>query len=246
MIAFWFTIGGVCLAALASLFFSTLTYSLRDFSRAKLAEYLERNGKSRWLERTMDHVSDLIFVTAVGRMLANLLILIFVLHALHLAGYENDWIRYLFGTFDTAIISLFCSVAIPHALSRHAAAAFIGFFVRFLHAWRTALLPMTAVMNSIDRLSPRASTASSGENPEEQKEEEIQQEIVSAVEEAAKEGVVDEAEREMIESVIEFRDTHVGQIMTSRPEIIGLESTAKLDEVKRALEESGHSRLPGD
>ena len=81
-------------------------------------------------------------------------------------------------------------------------------------------------------------TASSGENAEEQKEEDIQQEIVSAVEEAAKEGVVDEQEREMIESVIEFRDTTVGQIMTSRPEIMGLEISAKLPEVKAALEES--------
>src|SRR6266513_3606137 len=147
LIAFWFTIGGVVLAALGSLFFSTLTYSLRDFSRAKLTEYLERHGKSRWLDRTMDHVSDLIFVTAIVRMLANLLILIFVLHALHLAGHENDWIRYLLGTIDTAMISLFCSVAIPHALSRHAAAGIIGFFVRFLHFWRAALKPLTMLMN---------------------------------------------------------------------------------------------------
>src|SRR5262249_29267915 len=64
------------------------------------------------------------------------------------------------------------------------------------------------------------------------------------VEEAAKEGVVDEQEREMIESVIEFRDTTVGQIMTPRPEIIGLEITAQLLEVKKTLEESGHSRIP--
>src|SRR5205085_7190230 len=103
-------------------------------------------------DKTTNHVNDLIVTTALGRLLANLLTLIFVLHALHLAGYENDWIRYLFGTFDTAILSLFCSVAIPHALSRHAGAAIIGFFVRFIHAWRTALLPMTTVMNAVDRL----------------------------------------------------------------------------------------------
>ena len=40
--------------------------------------------------------------------------------------------------------------------------------------------------------------------------EEIEQEIVSVVEEGVKEGVVDEQEMEMIESVIEFRDTTVG------------------------------------
>src|SRR5437867_6844936 len=126
MIAFWLTIAGVVIAALASLFFSTLTYSLRDFSRAKLADYLQRHGKSRWLDKTTDRVSDLIFVTAIGRLLANLATLIFILHSLNLAEYKIDWVRYLLATIYTAIISLFCSVAIPHALSRHAGAAIIG------------------------------------------------------------------------------------------------------------------------
>jgi CBS domain containing-hemolysin-like protein len=48
----------------------------------------------------------------------------------------------------------------------------------------------------------------------------------------------------MIESVIEFRATQAGQIMTARPEIVGLDLHATLTEVKRTLEESGHSRVP--
>jgi len=36
----------------------------------------------------------------------------------------------------------------------------------------------------------------------------------------------------------------VGQIMTARPEIVALEVKASMDEVKKTLEESGHSRLP--
>jgi len=78
----------------------------------------------------------------------------------------------------------------------------------------------------------------------EQEADEIEQEILSVVEEGEKEGVVDEEEREMIESVIEFRDTQVGQIMSARPEIVGLELKSSLNEVKQTLEESGHSRIP--
>ena len=48
----------------------------------------------------------------------------------------------------------------------------------------------------------------------------------------------------MIESVIEFRDRSVGEIMTPRTDITALEVTATLDEVKQMLAESGHSRLP--
>ena len=72
----------------------------------------------------------------------------------------------------------------------------------------------------------------------------IEREILSAVEEGEKEGVVDEQEREMIESVIQFRATTAGQIMTPRPEIIALELGSTLNHVKQTLEESGHSRIP--
>ena len=46
-------------------------------------------------------------------------------------------------------------------------------------------------------------------------------EILDVVNQGQKEGIVDQQEKEMIESVIEFRDTHAGQIMTARPEIVG-------------------------
>ena len=73
---------------------------------------------------------------------------------------------------------------------------------------------------------------------------EIEQEILSAVEEGEKEGVVDEQEREMIESVIEFRDTAAGHIMTPRQDIAAVSVDATLDQVKQAMEESRHSRIP--
>src|SRR5439155_14216928 len=48
----------------------------------------------------------------------------------------------------------------------------------------------------------------------------------------------------MIESVIAFHDTQVGQIMTPRPEIFALEISATLETVKAKIAESGHSRIP--
>ena len=80
--------------------------------------------------------------------------------------------------------------------------------------------------------------------PYNEQTQQVDQEILQAVEEGEQRGVVDEAERQMIESVIEFRGRSAGQIMTSRTEIVALPVTASLDELKSTLEESGHSRLP--
>ena len=233
----------IAVAASMSLFFSTLTYALRDFSRARLETALDRRGKLDYLEPTVEHASDLIFVTAVGRLFSNILVLIGVLHVVdHTTDYRLG-VVYLISVAMTAVIHLFCSVAIPHAISRHAAEPTIAIFIRFLHGLRLAAWPIIKVMHAVDSL---VSTAATRTAPQEQQqiEEEIENEILSAVEEGEKEGVVDEEEREMIERVIAFHDTTVGQIMTPRPEIFAIESTATLDAVKATIAKSGHSRIP--
>jgi putative hemolysin len=235
-------IAAVAAATLLSLFFSTLTYSLRDFSRARLESSLERRNKLEYLEPTVEHASDLIFLTAVGRLLANILILIGVLQLLNFTHYGLG-VKYLLAVAITAVIHLFFSVAIPHALSRHAAEPVIAVFIRFLNGVRLAAWPVTKLMHVVDRLVSHAAVKSAAQEPE-QIEEEIENEILSAVEEGEKEGVVDEEEREMIERVIAFHDTQVGQIMTPRPEIFALEVGATLQTVKAKMAESGHSRIP--
>src|SRR3954466_3295726 len=69
-------IAGIVAATMGSLFFSTLTYSLRDFSRSRLGEELEKRGLQKWLEPTLENASDLIVVTAVMRLVANILVLV--------------------------------------------------------------------------------------------------------------------------------------------------------------------------
>jgi CBS domain containing-hemolysin-like protein len=151
---------------------------------------------------------------------------------------------YLLAAAFTSIITLFVSVAIPHALAEHMGEALIAHCVRVLHALRVALLPFTRVMHAVDRLVRNLAGRPEGEALSEHREEQIEQEIVSAVEEGEKEGVVDEHEREMIESVMEFVDTTAGQVMTARPDIMGVPVGARLEQVKSVFEESGHSRLP--
>jgi CBS domain containing-hemolysin-like protein len=234
-------IAAVAVATLMSLLFSTLTYSLRDFSRARLADALKRRQKDEYLEPTVEHSSDLIFVTAVGRLVSNILILIGVLRLFNFTDYTLGF-QYLFAVLVTGVLHLLFSVTIPHAISRHAAAPIIATFVRFLHGLRLAMMPVTKLMHAIDSMVAQATNGS--DDQEEQIEQDIENEILSAVEEGEKEGVVDEEERQMIERVIAFHDTQVGQIMTPRPEIFALEVGATLETVKARIAESGHSRIP--
>ncbi|CAN5443391.1 CNNM domain-containing protein [soil metagenome] len=244
MIAIYISILVVLLAATVSLLFSSLTYSLRDFSKSKFAEKLGKLGMDDWYSQTIDKSGDLVFITAIGRLFANLFVFIGVLHATRvIMGVGQEWTRYGIAVVLTSVITLFVSVAIPHALAEHVAEALIAHSVRFLHGLRIVLGPFTQVMHSVDRAVRNLAGRREGE-VDPQREEQIEQEILSAIEAGEKEGVVDEQEREMIESVIEFGDITVADAMTPRPDIIGVPLTAHLEQVKSIFEESGHSRLP--
>jgi putative hemolysin len=239
----YLVIAATFMAALASLVFSTLTYSLRDFSRTRLTDVLTRRGRLEYVGPTLQHASDLIFVTAVFRLFSNILVLIGVLRLFQeRSSYGVGW-QYLLSVVVTGIITLFCSVIIPHALSRHAAEQIIGATVGLLHALRAVLMPVTKLMHLTDALVERAASRGGSDEPE-KLEQEIEQEIIAAVEEGAKEGVVDEDERQMIQSVIAFHNTQVGQIMTARPEIYALDVKSTLEAIKAKIAESGHSRIP--
>jgi CBS domain containing-hemolysin-like protein len=235
----WLILVGLVLSATASLLFSTLTYALRDLSRVRLAEHLERRKRGTYLNPTVEHADDLILVTAVGRMFANIFIVVFALWLFDTTGYRPA-ARYALAALLSAALHLFCSVALPNAIAKHAGAAIVAACVGFLHGMRTALRPLTKLMHLVDDAVRKATGAGIGPEPADM----VQQEILSAVEEGEKEGLVGEEEREMIESVIQLRATTAGQVMTARPEIIALPLNATLSTVKQTLEESGHSRIP--
>jgi putative hemolysin len=231
----------IVLAALLSLFFSTLTYSLRDISRARLSEHLERRGKQRYLESILHRQNDLIIVTAFGRLLSNIMVLIAVMYLFHTLYYPL-WLQYLLAVILTGGITLMVSVAIPHAAARQAPEPIVATFAGFLTVLSKILAPIAKLMHATENVVARAS--SNNDTSDEKMEQDIEQEILSVVEEGEKEGVVDEKEREMIQRVITFHDTQAGEIMTSRTEMFAIEVTATLEQVKETIAESGHSRLP--
>lgn len=71
-----------------------------------------------------------------------------------------------------------------------------------------------------------------------------EQEFLGIVEAAAKEEVIEHEERELIESIIEFGDTIVREIMRPRPDFISVDSGMTIDSALDEAFEHGVSRLP--
>jgi CBS domain containing-hemolysin-like protein len=262
---FAITIVLLLLAAAGSFIFGTLAYSLRDYSRSSLGEWFEKrrrkaaeigethgddSGKpeispdsAARVELVVEVEDELALTAAVARVAANLALALFVLHVVDLlAPTLRSWVAFLI-TFGVAgvLISVF-SVALPLAVASHAPESFIGRFSRLLRLKWLVLRPIVLLHRPIDgavrRLTgrPRESAV--------HVEQDIEQNILELAAEGRDEGVINEAERQMIERSLRFQDTNAEQAMTPRSEIIGLSVDADATEVLRVIEETGYSRIP--
>jgi CBS domain containing-hemolysin-like protein len=82
------------------------------------------------------------------------------------------------------------------------------------------------------------------ETGEEEEEDDDSGDLQALIDVGEAEGILEEEEGELIHSIIEFGDTRVSEVMTPRPEIVGLAATATVREARDVILESKYSRLP--
>lgn len=225
----------------ASLYFGAATFALRDASRVRLEEALERRGRRDRLDRLVDRAPEMMMGAAILRMLANLG-LILVTIELFRDRIQNFYAHYgvVFGIAGGVILVF--GLAIPNAWAKYAGEELIVGTYPFLAACRVVLKPAIVILHLTDEIVRRLVGAPRRDESDEA--EQIEQEILDVVSEGERHGAVDETEKEMIESVIELRDTQVGQIMTPRIEIVALEAGAGVEQAKQLILREGHSRIP--
>jgi putative hemolysin len=97
----------------------------------------------------------------------------------------------------------------------------------------------------LHRLSDRSRRATSTlDNGEAEEEEDNGDDLQALIDVGAEEGILEEEEGELIQSIIEFGDTRVSEVMTPRTEIVALPMTATVREARDLIIESKYSRLP--
>jgi len=74
--------------------------------------------------------------------------------------------------------------------------------------------------------------------------EETMHEVQAFIDVAEEEGIIEESEGELIQSIIEFGETLVGEVMRPRPQIIALEFNSTVADARRLIIESKYSRIP--
>jgi putative hemolysin len=75
-------------------------------------------------------------------------------------------------------------------------------------------------------------------------EDEAEAMLLRSIEESHLQGGLDEEAATLLENVVEFGSTDVGEVMTPRTDIDGIELTDDLPAIRKLIIEAGHSRIP--
>lgn len=139
-----------------------------------------------------------------------------------------------------AVIALFRQIIpkmITHGNPERILLGMLPFFSNGYGVLRWLSSPLVAVL--------RLTYASRDRNiAESQDEEATEEEIQAYVGLGEEEGIIEEEESELILSALEFGDTLAREIMTPRMEIVAIEESSTLADLKKLMISSKHSRLP--
>ncbi len=135
------------------------------------------------------------------------------------------------------------SYALPQLLYRRTKAAWLVPLVPFLRGVAWVALPFEALLSlfqSLIDLADDTSAASSFKKDAPTAAENIEA-LISA---GTEEGLIEEQDRELIQSVVEFGDKVVREVMTPRPNIVAISADATLEQLRQLVITEQYSRIP--
>lgn len=232
---FWSGVGATGLA----LFFALTTYALRSFSRARLEEVLRARGRLHRLRHFYAHHNDLVQTTGILHI-TSLVACTAFLEFWAIDCFEGPVRSRLIGLGMAAALGLTFGGVIPMAWAKYVPESVLMVTLPWVQACRTAILPALRALQLLDRLVRRLAGVT-GEAPALSY---IEEEIRSVVSEGEREGVIEEDQKDMIESVISFKKADVGQIMTPRTDIESIDTEATVAEAYESINRTGFSRVP--
>jgi putative hemolysin len=140
--------------------------------------------------------------------------------------------------FELILLILLFDRLLPQLLFTRTRGLWIARITPILQALFYLILPVTLLLGLLMSIAALA-------EPEDTAEEDHPSEAMDALLEAGEEeGILEESDRELVRSVVEFGDKVVLEVMTPRPEIFAVSGTLTLHQFTEQINERAFSRVP--
>jgi len=234
----WLTILGLFLLIALSAFFSAAETALTSLGKLKVKALIETEGRraevlNLWLKDPARFLTTIL----IGNNIANISASILAAY-LAIKAWGDKGAGIAVGMM-TLVILVFGEI-VPKTYSRRYSEKTALLFIWPLLSISYLLNPLVRLFVLISegvirlfggRLEPQTTHISTDE-------------IRTLIDVGEEEGALAREEREMLSSVIEFRETTVNSVMTQRVEIIALPEDASVGDAFALMVKKGHSRIP--
>ena len=236
-----YAIGIAILGCLLVCYFSACNIGLKTLSRKRLADRLGVGFDRDRLARFYQHQPMMLLMTGTVRAVLSLIVLLATLYYFEdrLVGWSRLPIYMVAFLVAGGLVSIF-AVAIPVSWARYQREGLIAMSLPLLNLLLVVFSPIVWCLHLFDPIIRRIS----GIDLDDDDDSDLSDEVLSVVEDHEDGAEVDEAQKEMIEAVFDLSDTDAEQVMTPRTDVNGIDVTATLEQVKGAILEYGHSRIP--
>jgi len=236
--AYVFSALGLAAAGLAS-FFALAHQALRSYSRTRLEEALDRQGRPDHLERLFRH-QDALLETTHALHLVSLVAMVVLFEVWSLTRFGPELAGWLVGAAVSAVIAVVLCGVVPTAWANCAAESVLASTLPVLQAVRAAFGPCRRVLGVFGALVRRLA----GVPKHRETLSDIEEELVNVADEGEREGALEEEQKDMIANIIKFKRTDASQIMTPRTDVTSIDADETVGEARRLIAESGFSRIP--
>jgi putative hemolysin len=141
------------------------------------------------------------------------------------------------------LVSALFNILLPRLLTLNEPekklAVLLRIFNPFFAVLRSITMPMSKVLSLVERMHEEIEDKGKPDNDEATGEE-----IQAYLEIGENEGILQEEDTKLIQSVVEFGNTLVREVMTPRTKIVACEETATIAELRETMIRHRHSRIP--
>lgn len=223
----------ICLSA----FFSISETTFTSVHKVRLKNLI--NEGSRRAEKALvlaENYDKLLTTILVGNNLANIL-----------SSAICTWLFTLyFGAWGVALATLFMLVVIltfgeitPKSIAKRNPEKYAMALASALSFTETILAPVSWIFLKFSNLLGRNTMKEGNETPTL-----TEKELVVMIDEIEGEGTLEKTESELIKSAIEFDDKPVSEILVPRVDIVAVDKSISIEDMKHLFLSSGFSRIP--
>ena len=223
------------LLACATVFLGSVQAAFSSLMRLSLRLMAERGGRGDRLGRYLDDPLQLFIPVRI------LIGLCTVLAGVLIASLSTVNDARSVATFFVSLVAfvVVCEHLLPMLVVRRDPEQVLDILLVAFYPIARGMRPMTRLLTGIAGGAAEREAAANGASSDSEAH------APAAAEEQAEEGSISEEEgRELLQSIVDFTETVVREVMTPRPDIIAIPADASLTQLRTLFREEQYSRIP--